>query len=108
ATWDGAGAYTEDGALSPIGWLVHRTPLSKARAHRLVRGARLVRRHERTAKALAAGDISSGHVDVLADKTRRHLDLYAEHEDTLLDAAVTLDVDEFKIAAEKWRLLADE
>jgi hypothetical protein len=54
ATWDGAVAYAEDGALSPIGWLLHHTPMSKARAERLVRCARLVRRNERTAKTLAA------------------------------------------------------
>jgi hypothetical protein len=108
ATWDGAVAYADDGALSPIAWLLHHTRMSEARADRLVRCARLVRRHDRTAKVLAAGDVTSGHVEVLADKTRRHAGIYAEHEDVLLDAAGALGVDDFKLAAEKWRLLADE
>jgi HNH endonuclease len=108
ATFDGACASADDGALSPIAWLLHHTQLSKARADRLVRCGRLVRRHERTAKVLAAGEVTCGHVEVLADKTRRHADRYADHEDVLLDAAVTLGVDDFKVAAEKWRLLADE
>jgi uncharacterized protein DUF222/HNH endonuclease len=66
-----------------------------------------VRRHERTAKALAAGDLSSHHLEVLAATTRRREDLYGEHEDVLLDAAAALDVDDFAKAAESWRLHAD-
>jgi hypothetical protein len=108
AVWDGAVAYAEDGAGSPVSWLVHHAAMAKGRAARLVGCARLVRRHARTAKALAAGDITSGHVEVLAVKTRRHGSLYAEHEDTLLDAAAALPVDDFDTVAEKWRLLADE
>jgi hypothetical protein len=108
STWDGAGAWAEDGATSPVAWLAQRVRIAGGGAARLVRSARLVRRHERTAKALASGDITSGHVEVLAVKTARHKRLFAEHEDTLLDAATALGVDEFETAAESWRLLADE
>jgi hypothetical protein len=106
--WDGAVAWAEDGAGSPVSWLAHRTQMARAKADRLVRCARLARHHERTAKALAAGDVTSGHLEVLADKTRRRVDLFREHEDVLLDAAAALDVDDFARAAEAWRLLADD
>ena len=107
AEWDGQLDWTADGACSPATWLARHAPVSKGKADRLVRSARLVRRHERTAKALAAGDLTSHHLEVLADKTRRREDLYADHEDTLLDAALALDVDNFAKAAETWRLHAD-
>jgi len=73
-----------------------------------VRAARLAHRHERTAKALAAGDISSDHLDILATATRRRDALYPEHEDVLLDAANSLDADNFKKAAATWRAHADD
>ena len=57
-------------------------------------------RHERTAKALGAGDRSSGHVEVLADASRHREALYAEHEDLLLDAATSLGVDDFASAGQ--------
>ena len=107
AEWDGQLDWTADGACSPATWLARHAPVSKGKADRLVRCARLVRRHDRTAKALAAGDLSSQHLEVLADTTRRREDLYADHEDVLLDAAAALDVDDFRTAAESWRQHAD-
>ncbi len=107
ATWDARMAWAEDGACSPVVWLAHHTPDSKARADRLVGSARLVRRHERTAKALAVADLSSRHVEVLAKAVRKREDLYARDEDVLLDAASALPVDEFEKVAKSWRLLAD-
>jgi hypothetical protein len=106
--WDAAGAYTEDGACTPVAWLAHRAPVSKADAVGLVRGARLAHRHPRTGKLLASGDVSTAHVDVLAQAVRRREDLYPEHEDTLLDAARTLRPELFRHVAQRWRSLADD
>src|SRR2546421_7922809 len=61
--WDAAKAWADDGAFTPQAWLVHQAPVTKSEAARLIRTARLVRDHDRTAKLLAAGDVSSAHVE---------------------------------------------
>ncbi len=106
--WDAASDWAEDGACSPVAWLAHFARVAKKHAKRLVRSARLVHGHERTAKALAAGDLSSDHVDVLTEVTHRREHLYADHEDVLLDAAATLEFADFEKAATAWRALADD
>jgi hypothetical protein len=109
AAWDGRRAWAADGALDPRAWLTHHTPASKHDASSLVRNARLVRKHERTAKALAAGDVSVAHVDVLAQAAANGRDkLYAEHEDALVDAAMTNDAGRFRLVARRWTELADD
>jgi hypothetical protein len=107
-SWDAISAWAEDGAVSPIAWLAHFTRTASARATRLVRAARLARRHERTAKALAAGDLTSDHLDTLAKATRRREALYPDHEDALLDAAATMNTDDFRKIAATWRSHADD
>ncbi len=47
--WDAAGAWELEGAASPASWLAARIPRTRTDAVGLVRDARLVRRHERTA-----------------------------------------------------------
>ncbi|MFO7590088.1 MAG: hypothetical protein R6X23_04215, partial [Acidimicrobiia bacterium] len=59
AEWEVSGAWAEGGAPSPVAWLVHRASITTHRAAGLVRSARLLRAHERTAKALDAGDVST-------------------------------------------------
>lgn len=70
--------------------------------------ARLARDHDRTGKALAMGDISRAQVEVLATTVRRLEDLFADHEDVLLDAAEALRPEDFRAAARRWRCLADD
>jgi hypothetical protein len=105
--WDAVGAWAEDGARSAGSWIAHRGSMTQESATRLVRSARLVQRHERTAKALAVGDISSAHVAIAARAARHREELYAEHETTLLDAARALSPDRFQRAAAYWRHMAD-
>jgi hypothetical protein len=106
--WDAARAWASDGACNPVAWLAYRAPVTKSDAVRLVRGARLARDHERTAKLLASGDVSSAHIDVLARAVHHREDLYADHEDTLLDAARHLRPELFRQVARRWRCLADD
>lgn len=108
AQWDGVQAWAGDNACTPAAWLVERTGMSKARAHRLVRSARLVRDHQRTAKAVATGAMKCSHVDVLADATKNREDLYAEHEEVLVEAARTNAPEPFRQVARYWRSLADD
>lgn len=106
--WDRAGAWAEEGACSPVAWLTNWVPLTKHDATRLVRAARLARDHERTAKALAAGDIKSAHVHVLARAVRHREDQYPGHEDVLVDAAIEHEPEWFRHLARQWRTLADD
>ncbi len=106
--WDAARAWTEDGAWTPQAWLVHRAPVTKSEAARLVRTARLARDHERTAKLLSTGDVSASHVDVMARAARHREECFAEHEDALLDAARAMPPDAFRHVARRWRSLADD
>jgi hypothetical protein len=106
--WDATTAYAEDGAYAPVAWLTCRASITKADAVRLVRGARLAHGHPRTAKHLASGDVTTAHVDMLAQAVRRREDLYPDHEDTLLDAARTLRPEAFRRVAQRWRSLADD
>ncbi|MET0628099.1 MAG: DUF222 domain-containing protein [Acidimicrobiia bacterium] len=106
--WDATHDWAEDGALSAPSWLAYRTSIAKMRANQLVRAARLAFRHERTGKALAAGDVSSAQVEVLAVVAKGRERLFARDEDTLLDIAPTLSVDDFATAAKHWRSAADD
>ena len=105
--WDAAGAWAEDGARSARSWLAHRSPMTRADASVLVRSARLVQHNQRTAKALAAGDISPAHVEVAARAARHVEDLYTDHEDGILDAACITNPEDFKVAVSHWRNMAE-
>jgi hypothetical protein len=106
--WDARADWAVDGILSPRAWLTHRTGVSGIEAARIVSGARLVHRHDATGKALAAGDISCAHVDVLAPMVRGREEEFADHEETLVDAAVALAPDDLAVAARRWRSIVDD
>jgi hypothetical protein len=82
--------------------------MTSVEAARLVRNARLVHKHERTAKMLDAGDITAAHVDVMARAARHREECFDDHEETLLDAARALPVQQFRTVARRWRMLADD
>jgi hypothetical protein len=106
--WDRAAAWAEDGALNPASWLAHQARITRRNAEELLRTARLVRDHERTAKALSAGDISPAHVEILARAARERDELFSEHEDGLVDGATTLAPEQFRNVARRWRVIADD
>ncbi len=103
-----SGEWAADGATSPTSWLVHRGGIAAVEAARLVRNGRLVHQHERTAKLLDSGDVTSAHIDVMARAARHREECFDEHEETLLDAARTLPVETFRTVARRWRVLADD
>jgi hypothetical protein len=106
--WDGQSDWAVEGMLSPRMWLRHQTSMSGVGASRVVSAARLVRRHEATGAALAAGEISCGHVEVLAPMVRGREEEYAEHEATLVDAARRLKPDDVAIVGRRWREIVDD
>ena len=107
-TWDAQADWAVDGTLSPRAWLTHHTPVSGAQASRILSGARLVHRNEATGAALAAGEVSCAHVEVLAPMVRGREEEYAEQEDTLLDAARALRADDVAAVGRHWRDIVDD
>ena len=65
-------------------------------------------RHDRVAKSLAAGDLSSAHAEVLANATQGRTALLERDVDTLIDIAPTLSVDDYTTAMKHWRAAADD
>jgi hypothetical protein len=106
--WDRDQAWALDDALSPVSWLLHRTPMTRQDAMALVRTARHVVAHEATAKALDAGDIAPAHTTIIGRAVRHRESLYAEHEDVILEAARTLPPTAFRDAMQHWAACADD
>jgi hypothetical protein len=106
--WDADTSWAADGALSAPSWLAAHTRVSKAKAARLVRTARLARRYDRVGVALASGALSSAHAEVLATATRGREVLVQRDESVLVDIAPTLSVDDFTTAMQHWRAAADD
>jgi hypothetical protein len=109
AEWDRSQVWAVDGALTPVQWLRGKAELPESDARRTVRSARLVARNDDLGKALAVGDITTGHVDALARAATpaRH-EQFDEHADTLLDAARSLSVDDTAAMARRWAAYADD
>jgi len=107
--WDRARAWEADGALSAASWMTHRLPVARNPARAEIRAARLIDRNQRAAKALAAGDITSEHVKAMARVVSNHrVGRFADHEDTLVDAAMRLRVGDFTTLMRRWACLADD
>jgi hypothetical protein len=94
--------------LGAVSWLASKTGLLRGAAARLVRTARFLRRHPRTAKALAAGDVTAPHVEQLAAVAHRRETLCERDETVLLDAAATVEVQDFPKVTRQWVSLADD
>jgi hypothetical protein len=108
AGWDAAAAWAEESALGPVSWLAWQGAMPRSVAHKLLRTARFARDHEPTGLALASGEISVSHVEALAAVAHRRDDLYAEHEETLIESAKTVEVIDFPAVTRRWALLADD
>jgi hypothetical protein len=105
--WDRHKSWALDGAISPVSWLAHRVPITRQDASVLVRTARHVAKHDKTAKALDAGDVSVAHAQIIARAVRHRESLYPEHEDVILDTARALAPAEFREVMQHWRACAD-
>ena len=102
-------ALSSSSGRSPVSWLTHRLPVSRTQAQEQVRTARFLSRHDRLAKAVASGDVSVEHMNVLSRVVNdRREDLFADHADALLDAAEVLSLSDFIKVARRWGKLADD
>jgi hypothetical protein len=108
--FDSRGAWRRDGAVSAGAWLRTHCRLGPGAAHG---GVRLARRldHDlpKTAEALAAGDVSFTHAQMIAAATAdlppKHT---AETERELVESACDLDVERFRDVVADWQHSFDE
>lgn len=98
-----------DGAVSPVSWLAHRTGMARNDAAALVKMARLVAGTPRLLEVLADGSLPVAKLWLLAlvaIPARRRL--WDRDADMLIDVALSLDLDDLKIATRRWASLADD
>jgi hypothetical protein len=107
AECDAVDAWSES-CLGGVSWLAARTGMVRHAAARLVRTARFIARHERTAKALDAGDVTVPEVELLASVAHRREELYERDEAVLLDAAEVVEVQDLPRVVRRWAALADD
>lgn len=112
ASFDLRGGYRADGAKSAAAWLARKTNGSPAAARAQTRLARRLRMMPLTAAALASGEISERHADVLsglaASNRKPVADAFPDAEERLLEYAKTLDFDRFVITARYWESVVDQ
>jgi hypothetical protein len=112
ASFDLRGAYRADGAKSAAAWLARKTNGSPAAARAQTRLARRLRLMPLTAAALAAGQISERHAEILAGlagSNRKPIaDAFPHAEGHLLEYAKTLDFERFVTAVRYWEAVVDQ
>src|SRR2546422_2078970 len=101
--FDESGEYKADGALSVTDWLRSRCKLSGGAAAERVEVARQLEKLPQTQAALANGDVGYQHAVVMA-RAAEHVGAAAvrKEEDTLLQAAQTMDPGQFTTVAKNF------
>jgi len=97
------GSHVDDAAGTVVSWLQAQTTMSRHDADELRRLGRDGERLPVMAAALAAGEISTGHLQVLASATRQlDPERVAADEKSLTDLARELDPTGFRICVTRW------
>lgn len=99
--------WQRDGYLSTTSWLTNRFGVSGGRAADQVRLARALAVMPATRQALAAGEISSSALRVLASARDAHPEAFSAHESTLLDGARSLSVRQLQQVVAYWQQAVD-
>jgi Domain of unknown function (DUF222) len=100
-------AWEADGQLSAASWLAHRQGQSHRSAEAVVRRARALEAMPKVARAFGEGEISASAVQVLASAQEAVPEAFARHEETLLEAARSMNFGELRRVTETWRAAAD-
>ena len=95
------------GYLSAGSWLADRLRLAHGAACSLVGLARALRSMPGARDAFGSGLIDLPRVRTLAEARRLNPEAYAEGEDTLVDAALTVPAHRFRSVVEYWKQAAD-
>src|SRR5919109_1237526 len=105
-------AYAGDGSKTAAAWLARQTRGCPAAMRAQTRLARRLRLMPVTAAALAAGEISERHAEVLAglagSPRKVVADAFRDAEPKLVEYAKTLGFDEFVTAVNYWESVVDE
>ena len=108
AAFDAAGDHAADGALSAAAWIAHRVPMTRTAAARLVATARMTRRSEPLANALATGATTVSHVEQIARVVHKREDSFESHGDAVVNAAMPVTPEAFRACAAAWRSNVDD
>jgi hypothetical protein len=112
AVFESRRVYAGDGSKTAAAWLARKTRGCPAGMRAQTRLARRLRHMPATAVALAAGEISERHAEVLAglagSPRKAVADAFPEAEPKLVEYAKTLGFDEFVIAVRYWEAMVDQ
>jgi hypothetical protein len=112
AVFESRQAYAGDGSKTAAAWLARQTRGCPAGMRAQTRLARRLRHMPATAAALAAGEISERHAEVLAglagSPRKAVADAFPEAEAKLVEYAKTLGFDEFLVAVRYWEAMVDQ
>jgi hypothetical protein len=108
SSWDQRMVWADNGARSAAARLANETATSTSSASIDVRRARQLRSMPSTAQALATGDLSPDHVDLLAKANQpwRNAD-FADHENTLVEQCRVLRHADARKMVDYWCARAD-
>src|SRR4051812_1731540 len=108
AEFDARGLYMDDGMVTTKAWLAHHTMIPRALAGSRVLLAKRMRRMPLMAGALASGVVTEGHARALGRcLTPRTVAAFARDEAMMVEAATTLEVDDYELAVNEWLRLND-
>lgn len=108
SAWDRRLVWADNGARSAAARLANDTSASASSTGTEVRRARQLRSMPATAGALAGGDLSPDHVDLLARANRPWRNAsFADHEDTLVEQCKVLRFHDARKMVDYWCVRAD-
>jgi hypothetical protein len=108
SAWDRRMVWADNGARSAATRLANDTSASTSSTGVEIRRARQLRSMPATAAALAAGELSPDHVDLLAKANRPWRNAsFADHEDTLVEQCKVLRFSDARKMVDYWCVRAD-
>ncbi len=108
SAWDARGVWCDDGSRTAAHRLAREASMAVATAKTQVRRARALRSMPHTASAVADGNLSPDHVDLLARANSGSREqLFADHEATLVEQCQLLRYAQAHRMVEYWRQRAD-
>ena len=102
--------WAADGAVSPVAWLTHGSPVARSESSSLLRLGRFLRDHPATAAAVASGRLPSAAAEIVARfVTGAHAPLYDRDEAVLIEQVQRLArIDDAGLVMRRWAALADD
>ncbi len=103
-----SGKWAADGSLSMQSWLRQNTRLSGRDARRLVKEGKFLLDYDAVAAAALSGVLSASQVTALREMVKAPTgELFAEHQQGVIDSIVELNAKDTDTACQHWREMAD-